>query len=165
MIFVSVGMHIQGFDRLIQKMDEIAGEIDEEVIMQIGFTQYQPKNAKYFNSINELQKIQELNRKARIVVCHGGAGTIITALAEGTPVIAIPRLKKYNEHLNDHQLELVNELAKNGIITKVQDINELEHLIKIHDGKKVEIKKERELLIKTLREYIDNLEEKRRKKN
>ena len=38
MIFVTVGMHTAGFERLVKKMDEIAGKIDEEVIMQIGGT-------------------------------------------------------------------------------------------------------------------------------
>jgi UDP-N-acetylglucosamine transferase subunit ALG13 len=47
MIFVTVGTHYQGFDRLIRKMDEIAGKIEEDVIMQIGSTQYKPINAKY----------------------------------------------------------------------------------------------------------------------
>ena len=54
MIFVTTGTHSQGFDRLIQKMDEIAGKINEEVIMQIGSAKYKPKNAKFFNFIKLL---------------------------------------------------------------------------------------------------------------
>ena len=126
MIFVTTGTHSQGFDRLIQKMDEIAGKINEEVIMQIGSAKYKPKNAKFFNFINDFEKIKELNKKARVVVCHGGAGTIITALEEDKPVIAVPRLKKFNEHINDHQLELVNALSDCGRIFAVYDIELLE---------------------------------------
>lgn len=129
MIFVTVGMHSQGFDRLIRKMDDIAAKIDEEVIMQIGHTRYKPKNAKYFDFIEDFQKIKDLNKKARLVICHGGAGTIITALEQGTSLIAIPRLKRYGEHIDDHQLEIVNALAKEGRITTVHDVKDLEVLL------------------------------------
>jgi beta-1,4-N-acetylglucosaminyltransferase len=53
MIFVTVGLHYQGFDRLIMKMDALAGMIDEEVVMQIGSTKYKPENAKYFDFVDE----------------------------------------------------------------------------------------------------------------
>ncbi len=106
MIFVTVGLHNQGFDRLIKKMDEIAGTIDEDVIMQIGHTNYTPKNATYFRFKDDFSEIVNLNKNARLVVCHGGAGSIIAALEQKTPVIAVPRLKKFREHLNDHQFEI-----------------------------------------------------------
>ena len=48
MIFVTDGTHYQGFDRLITKMDEVAGKIDDEVAIQIGSSKYHPKNAKWF---------------------------------------------------------------------------------------------------------------------
>ena len=124
-------MHSQSFDRLIKKMDEIAGIINEDVIIQIGSSKYKPKNAKYFDFTENFENIIELNRKARIVVCHGGAGTIITALNEGKPVIAVPRLKKYKEHINDHQLELVDALSKNNKIIAVHDIELLENALNI----------------------------------
>lgn len=122
-------MHSQSFDRLIKKMDEIAGKIKEEVIIQIGSSKYKPKNAKYFDFTDNFENIIELNKKARVVVCHGGAGTIITALNEGKPVIAVPRRKKYKEHINDHQLELVVALSKNNKILAVHNIELLENAL------------------------------------
>lgn len=136
-------------------MDEIAGRIDEKVIMQIGNTKYKPKNAEYFNFKN-YEKIQKLNKRARIVVCHGGAGTIITALEQGTPVIAVPRLKKFGEALSDHQLDIVNELAKDMKIIAVNDIEHLEKTILNFDGSQIKTDKEKSLVIK-LREYIFKL--------
>ena len=157
MIFVTVGMHQEGFDRLIKKMDEIAGNIDEEVIMQIGSTEYQPRNAKYFEFTEDFQRVQELNRKARVVVCHGGAGTIITALEQGTPVIAVPRLKRYGEHINDHQLELVDALVEEGKVMAVYDVEELEGALNnliLNSSLKIE-KDER--LVNALKEYMEEL--------
>jgi UDP-N-acetylglucosamine transferase subunit ALG13 len=156
MIFVTVGMHSQGFDRLIKKMDEIAGKIDEEVVMQIGSAKYKPKNAKYFD-FKDSQKIQELSHRARLVVCHGGAGTIIVALEQGVPVIAVPRLKRYYEVIDDHQLELVNALAKDGKIMVVYDIDKLERVLNSpFVNSPMKIKKDNRM-VRALREYINEL--------
>lgn len=158
MIFVTVGMHSQGFDRLIRKMDEIAGKIDEAVIMQIGHTRYKPKYAKYFDFVEDFQKIKELNKKARLVICHGGAGAIITALKQGTPLIAIPRLKRYREHNDDHQLELVDALAKEGKITTINDVRNLEKSIKSgHAYDRKGFNNEKTILIEKLRKYLIEL--------
>jgi len=138
-------------------MDEIASKIDEEVIMQIGTSRYKPKNAVYFDFINDFEKVKKLNRKARVVVCHGGAGTIITALDEGKPVIAVPRLKKYGEHINDHQLELVDVLSNIGKILAVYDIELLEKALKnpfANNNKKVERDHN---IVRKIREYLDML--------
>jgi hypothetical protein len=104
MIFVTVGNHYQGFDRLIRKMDEIAGHIDEKVIMQIGFSKYRPVNAEYFSFKESFEEIKRLNSEARIVISHAGVGCILTAFEQKTPLILVPRRKMYNEHCDDHQL-------------------------------------------------------------
>jgi beta-1,4-N-acetylglucosaminyltransferase len=74
-------------------MDEIAGKIDEKVIMQIGNTKYKPVNAEYFE-FAEYSKIQKLNSDARIVVSHAGVGSILTALEQKTHLIIFPSIKK-----------------------------------------------------------------------
>jgi UDP-N-acetylglucosamine transferase subunit ALG13 len=150
-------MHSQNFDRLIKKMDEIAGKINEEVIIQIGSSKYKPKNATYFNFTDNFENIIELNKKARIVVCHGGAGTIITALNEGKPVIAVPRMKKYKEHINDHQLELVDALSKNNKILAVHNIELLENALNssfINSSKNLVDNKK---MVNSLKDYLNCL--------
>ncbi|AFV24614.1 beta-1,4-galactosyltransferase [Methanolobus psychrophilus R15] len=126
MIFVTVGSHYQGFDRLIKKMDEIAGRIDEKVIMQIGHTEYKPVNAEYFDFVDDFEKVEQLNMDARVVVSHAGAGSILTALKLGTPVIIVPRLKKYNEHMDDHQLEISEAMSSVKGVVSVYDIQSIE---------------------------------------
>lgn len=129
MIFVTVGMHYQGFERLIREMDDIAGKIDEKVIMQIGSSSYYPKNCEYFDYVDEDDKIKSLSRDARIIVSHGGAGNILTALALKKRIIIVPRLRKYNEHIDDQQLELAKALSDNGRAMVVTDVNHLRSAI------------------------------------
>ncbi|MDD4523903.1 MAG: glycosyltransferase [Methanosarcina sp.] len=127
---MTVGNHNQGFDRLIKKMDEIAGKTDEQVIMQIGYTTYKPVNAEYFSFLESFEEILRLNREARVVVSHAGAGSIVTALKEKTPVIVVPRLKKYDEHMNDHQLEIAKAMSENKNVTVVYDVETLDDCLK-----------------------------------
>lgn len=114
-------------------MDEIAGQIDEKVIMQIGHTKYTPKNAEFFRFKDSDEDIKYLCHEARVVVTHGGM-SIMTALEQGTPVIAVPRLKKYGEHTNDHQIDIINQLEKENKITAVYDLNKLESELNSIDG-------------------------------
>jgi len=132
LIFVTVGSHYQGFDRLVKKMDEIAGKIDEKIIMQIGNTKYKPVNAEYFSFLESFEEILRLNREARVVVSHAGAGSIVTALKEKTPVIVVPRLKKYDEHMNDHQLEIAKAMSENKNVTVVYDVEDLDNYLKLN---------------------------------
>jgi beta-1,4-N-acetylglucosaminyltransferase len=157
LIFVTIGMHTAGFDRLIKKMDEIAGTTNEEVIMQIGHSKYVPNKAKYFKFINEAE-LKEYCHEARIVVTHG-AMTIIDALEQGTPVIAVPRLQKYGEHLNDHQLYFVRELEKAGKVTAVYDVDNIEEALKNFDSTPPQLVRDKRLL-KALKEYIAQVERK-----
>lgn len=131
MIFVTVGSHHQGFERLIRKMDEITGKIDEEVIMQIGHTKYVPKNAKYFDFREKTEEIEQLNREARIVVSHAGVGSIITAFKQGTPIIIVPRLKRFGEHIDDHQMEIADAISGDPRVIVVHEIDDLEKSIKV----------------------------------
>jgi UDP-N-acetylglucosamine transferase subunit ALG13 len=131
MIFVTVGTHTQSFNRLLEEVDMLIenNKIKEKVIMQIGHSTYKPKNAEWFRftDFNNLRKIQ---KTARVIITHGGAGCIIDALSNKKPVIAVPRFKKFNEHVNDHQLDLVKALAEHKKIYPVYDINKLEIAIK-----------------------------------
>ena len=156
MIFVTIGMHPGGFERLIRKMDQIAGKINEEVVMQIGGTEYTPENAKHLDFVTA-EAIKELCRKARIVVTHGGVGTILDALAQGTPVIAVPRLKEYGEVIDDHQRYLVQELEKAGKVTAVYNVEELEEALNKAGTKPVELVRDKRL-VNALKGYIAQFE-------
>ena len=156
MIFVTVGSHYKGFERLVKKMDEIARRIDEEVIMQIGYGKYKPKNAEYFDFKN-YSEFRELIRKTRVVVCHAGAGAIISALEQGKPTIVVPRLKKYGEHVDDHQLEIMGVLSKEDKIIAVYDMDDLGKVVESINKKSIKMKKDKKL-VNFLKDYLGNLD-------
>lgn len=128
MIFVTVGTHTQPFTRLIKKMDELAKEINELVIMQIGHSSYIPKNATYFRFTDE-QTYEGLLKDARLVVGHAGLGTILRVLELRKPIIVIPRLRKFGEHMDDHQVEIATILADRGYLAVIYDVRDLEQAI------------------------------------
>jgi len=158
MIFVTVGMHYQGFKRLIKEMDEIARKIDEKVIMQVGYTKYQPKNAEYFTFVDDDEKIIGYFKRARVIVSHCGAGTLLNALTLGKPIVVVPRLKKFGEHVDDQQLELAEVLSDAGKVIAVYKIERLEEALKKIDKLRfVNVGKDKKL-VNFLKEYIGGLE-------
>lgn len=150
MIFVTVSA--SPFERLIKGMDNIAGRIGQKVVMQIGRTQYKPKNAEFFRFTSS-EEILEYNKMARVVVTHGGAGCIMTALSFGKPVIVVPRYKKFGEHINDHQLDLTKALEREGKIVAVYDIKDLKRAIKT--AGRVKAKATTPKLTEFLKKYIE----------
>ncbi|MBZ5964366.1 multidrug MFS transporter [Leuconostoc gelidum subsp. gasicomitatum] len=127
MIFVTVGTHEQPFNRLIKKIDELVEEkiISEPVFMQIGFSDYIPKNVKYSRFLSYAQMQESIN-DARIIITHGGPASFISVLAKGKKPIVVPRLSEFHEHVNDHQLIFAKELIKKKYdIVIIEDIQEI----------------------------------------
>lgn len=120
MIFVTVGMHHQGFDRLIKAMDELAGLVEEPVVMQIGSTKYEPVHAEWFRFAPQKQ-VDELCGSARVIVGHAGAGTVLSAFHYGRPVVIVPRRFPYQEHVDDHQLDLAQALSSQNKVILVDE--------------------------------------------
>lgn len=127
MIFVTVGTHEQPFNRLVEEVDRLkgVGEIDDEVIIQRGYSTYEPKYCRSYDLI-PWEEMQKYNREARIVITHGGPASFLDVLAVGKVPIVVPRQAQFNEHVNDHQLEFCREVEKrlNNIIV-VEDIAQL----------------------------------------
>ena len=109
MIFVTVGTHEQPFNRLIQKMDELKKDnvIRDDVIIQTGFSTYEPKYCQWSKLIPYQQMIKNV-ADARIVITHGGPASFIMPLQIGKTPIVVPRQHQFNEHVNDHQVEFAN---------------------------------------------------------
>jgi beta-1,4-N-acetylglucosaminyltransferase len=120
LIFLTVGMHHQGFDRLVRAMDQAAASLEETVVMQIGASSYEPQHAQWFR-FAEQAEIDRLVAEARINVGHAGIGTVLTAFRCQTPLILVPRRAGQKEHVDDHQLELAYSLAESGRIVLVDE--------------------------------------------
>lgn len=135
MIFVTVGTHEQPFNRLVKCADELKrdGIISEEVIIQTGFSTYEPKYCKW-RKLFPYSEMESYVAAARIVITHGGPSSFIMPLRIGKIPIVVPRRKKFGEHVNDHQLEFANrarDTYRNIIV--VDDIGNLGEVIKNYD--------------------------------
>ena len=125
MIFVTVGTHEQPFNRLVEYMDKWAEIHNEEVVIQTGFSTYEPKKAEW-SKLYPHKTMIEMVDKARIVITHGGPASFIMSLQIGKIPIVVPRKHEYGEHVNDHQVDFCNQVAKRqGNIIVVEDISRL----------------------------------------
>lgn len=135
MIFVTVGTHEQPFNRLIQKIDELKenGTIQEDVIIQTGFSTYEPKHCEWSKLIPYQQMVKNV-ADARIVITHGGPASFIMPLQIGKTPIVVPRQHRFNEHVNDHQVEFAHNVAERmQNIIPVEDIEKLKDVIVNYD--------------------------------
>lgn len=131
MIFVTVGTHEQPFNRLVQKMDELKknGTIQEDVIIQTGFSTYEPQYCQWSKLIPYQQMIKNVE-EARIVITHGGPASFIMPLQIGKTPIVVPRQHKFGEHVNNHQVEFARNVEKRmGTIIDVEDVETLGDII------------------------------------
>ena len=120
MIFVTVGTHEQQFNRLIKKIDQLKkdGHIKDDVFIQTGFSDYIPESCDWKKFLSYEEMIQKI-KDAKIVITHGGPSSFILPLQYGKTPIVVPRMKKYDEHVNDHQVEFCrkyNSLNNNIIV-------------------------------------------------
>ena len=135
MIFVTVGTHEQPFDRLVKTIDDLkkSNVIMEDVIIQTGFCTYEPKYCTWSKLIPYQQMIKNVS-DARIVITHGGPASFVMPLQMGKTPIVVPRQKKYDEHVNNHQVEFCHSVAQRmGTIILVDNIEELGETITNYD--------------------------------
>lgn len=158
MIFVTLGTQDKGFSRLLKAIDkEIEkGNIKEKVVVQAGLTDYHSSNMEIFDLIpaDEFDKYIE---KSDLVITHGGAGSILTAIKKNKKVIAAARLSKYKEHTNDHQKQIVKEFSEQGYILELRDFNKLGKLIeKSKTFKPKKFESNTDNMIKLIENYIED---------
>lgn len=159
MILVLLGTQNNPFPRLLEEIEKNiqSGNINEEVIVQAGFTKYNSKDMKIFD-ITPKENLEELVSKANLVITHAGIGSIEMALEKGKKVIAVPRYKEFKEHVNNHQKDIKQEYSKKGWIIGIDNVAELGKAIKKSKKffpNKYE-KKNDSKMIKIIQEFIDN---------
>lgn len=163
MIFVTVGTHEQPFNRLVQKIDDLKrdGIIKDDVIIQLGYSTYEPKFCKWSKLIPYQQMIRNI-KDARIVITHGGPASFIMPLQIGKTPIVVPRQRRYDEHVNDHQVEFARNVAKRmGTIIEIEEIDNLSDAITNYDeivaGMNHGINSNNEKFCKELEKIVDEL--------
>lgn len=158
MIFVTLGSQKFQFNRLLIEIDRLIeeGKIIEEVFAQIGYSDYEPKNYKYRNFLDR-DEFANIMSECDTVITHGGTGAIIGAVKNEKRVIAVPRLEKFGEHVDDHQLQIIEQFNNLGFIKSSDDINELGDLINsIGNMKLIKYKSNTENIIKGIDEFLSS---------
>ena len=122
MIFITLGSQKFQFNRLIKAVDQQVadGKITTPIFAQTGASDYLPQNFPFQNYLDRDDYIEKINQSA-IVVTHGGTGAIVGAVKKGKKVIAVPRLSKYGEHVDDHQIQIINEFAEMNLICECME--------------------------------------------
>ena len=126
MIFITLGTQDKSFERLlrdIQKQIDL-GNIKEKVVVQAGFTKFDSKDMEIFDLI-PMDDFDKLMNECDLLITHGGVGSIISGLKKNKKVIAVARLAKYKEHMNDHQKQIVDNFSDAGYILKYDDGDDL----------------------------------------
>jgi len=131
MIFLTVGTQDKPFERIIKAVEQavIDGKITDEVIVQAGGTKYESEVLNVLNYV-PFDEFNNYISKADIIITHGGVGSILNGLKLKKKIIAVPRLKKYGEHINDHQLQVIKKMTEQGYILSCENENEIAEKVK-----------------------------------
>ena len=140
-IFACAGSRPYQFNRLFKELDHLVatGNITGEVFAQIGASTYEPRNFP-FKHFMEPADFKAAEEKADIIISHGASGSIMGALNAGKKVIAVARLAKYGEHINDHQIAINETLASEGFVINVTDMNNLGNAVRALQTGKIQLK-------------------------
>ena len=153
MILVTLGTQKQSFNRLLDMIEK--SNINDKIIVQAGYTKYKSKKMKMLDFV-DYQEMDKLIKQADLIITHGGTGSIVTAIKQGKKVIACPRLKKYGEHVDDHQKQIVDIFSEVGYILKLDENDNLDELVqKIQTKKMTQFKSNTTNFINNLKKEID----------
>ena len=157
MILVTVGSQKFQFNRLLQEIDKLIEEkvIKEKVFAQIGVSDYIPKNYEYKDFLTQ----DEFNKKideCDILITHAGTGVIVNALKKEKKVIAVPRLAKYGEHVDDHQIQLIDEFKELNFIEPAYEVSDIKECLKnINKNKYNKYVSNTDKIIESIEEFIE----------
>lgn len=156
MIFVTLGSQKFQFNRLLIELDKLVEEkkISNDIFAQIGYSDYKPKNYE-FKEFLDREQFSEFMDKCDTVITHGGTGAIVGAVKREKKVIAVPRLAKFGEHVDDHQLQIIDQFTNMNFIVGVKETNEIYEALE--QLKTIEFKKyisNTENIIKSIENYL-----------
>lgn len=152
MIFVCLGTQDKSFERLLNTIEK--SNIQDKIIAQIGFTNFNSGKMELYKYLDKDEFSRYLN-EADIVITHGGVGTIMEALSLNKKIIACPRLAKYHEHQNDHQIEIIKTFAEKKYLLALNENDNLDEIYqKALSFKPEEFKKNNSNFVSKLSTYL-----------
>ena len=160
MIFVTLGTQDKPFVRLLKALDKalVKGSIKDRVVVQAGTTKYESTNMEIFDFL-DIKAFEDCIKECDLLITHGGVGSIFTGLKKGKKVIAVSRLSKYGEHVNDHQLEIVRKFVDDGYILELRDFNKISKIL--DKASKMRFKKMKNVsnkrMVNLIEDFIDKI--------
>lgn len=161
MILVTLGTQDKKFYRLLEEIDNLLlqKKIKDKVIVQAGSSanyKSKSKKMKIFNLI-PMDEFDKLVKDCNLLITHGGVGTILAGLKNKKKIIAVPRLAKYKEHVNNHQLQIVSNFSDEDYLLKVENIKTLWSVIEYSKVfKPKEYVENNKQFVRILEQEIDN---------
>ena len=130
MIFVVLGTQHNSFERLLQEIEKLIKNktIVDKVVVQSGYTKYNSNYMEMYDYVSK-EKFDELLNKSDLIITHGGVSTIVAAIKNAKKVIAVPRLKEYNEHVNNHQKQIIETFSEQEFIIGINEVSELKEAL------------------------------------
>ena len=157
MILVMTGTHDQGFNRLIKSVDKLAKNYPEKFFIQTGNSVIKPENCEWKNFFKGEDREKKI-KESSLIITHGGSGSIVDSLKFGKKTIVVPREKRFQEHINDHQLELASALDKEKKLVMCTDVEQLDKAIE--KAKKIIVpQRKNNLILKEIALFLEGFNE------
>lgn len=153
MIFVTLGTQDKQFKRLLEAVDKL--DIDEKIVAQIGSTDFASAKMEIYKYM-PMDEFAKYMNEASVIITHAGVGTIIMGLKLHKKMIVAARRKEFKEHVNDHQMQILDNFSRKGYILPLKDFNDLQNLINI-DFTPKEYTSNRDAFIKKLNDEIEGI--------
>jgi len=159
MIFVAVGTQKFQFNRLLKTVDDLIeqGKLERDVFAQSGHSDYVPRHYRSQDFLSK-EEFQDCIRRCDLLITHSGVATIIAGLMQEKPVVVVPRLAEFAEHVDDHQLQIAKSFSENNLLlmcTKEENLAEAVKRAETHVFAKYV--SQRNLVTKTIREYLETI--------
>jgi UDP-N-acetylglucosamine transferase subunit ALG13 len=117
-IFATIGT-TEPFDRLVRAVIALDG--GEQIVVQSGGSDTGPDSPTRLTYL-PYDEIVRLMRDSRVVVMHAGVGSVLTAIRVGKRPVVVPRLRRYGEAVDDHQVAFARKLGELGAAVVVEDL-------------------------------------------
>lgn len=156
MILVLLGTQNNSFHRLLEEVEKNIenGIINEEVIVQAGYTKFESDKMKIIDLMSK-EQLSKFQDEASLIITHGGVGSIVSSIEKGKKVIAVPRKHEYGEHVNNHQEEIVKDFNDKGYIIGIKEVDDLKQaLINSKDFEPVKYQPNNKKMLKIIEDFI-----------
>ena len=159
MILIQLGTTKFQFTRPLSEIENLCeqGIINDKIIVQSGFTKYQSKHFEIIPLI-ETDKLNELIDKSTLVISHAGTGSVLGAIKKNKKTIAVARYQELGEHIDNHQLDLLDEFSKKGyLIPWYKEDNLIDILSKVKTFTPKPYISSKQKIIEYLKNYISDI--------